>query len=638
MGTRFAPRPWILSKEETPSSFETWKENLLFNLTVDGSFSEFLQEGYTWSPPSVLHRGLVDDEAATANSRTALQKEAYLNLMLGSIAGFAPVIRRTYFMQEACSLHDIWSRLRTYYRFRKTGALILDLNTIVMEPGESPESLWERISSFIDDNLLSPNDHIQHLGADVLTQEQLTPTLVNLTVVHWLRCIHEGLPALVKQKYATELRNCTLASLRDEISESVDALLAELTGDSANVSRASYQSSLEYHDKQQSSKSSHNNKSCILCQTAKRIADHYLPDCPYVPDADKRFMARARKLCDEDPLSDSHSRAIGVVSDYPSCNSVEVETSPTLSVQYAGAAVDLVIDSGTECNLIEEEYVKSIGATILKASTNAKQADGHSHLEIVGEVHLEFQRYPHSFKFNGLVARKLKDRVIVGMPFLSSNDIYIRPSKKEIHIGDSGVVFYKTQRRYNTEDEGKGSSGDQSTETVVPLQPTKLQPTVTPSVVDQQPTKHQRSEASDYNASLVEFGTSWRTPEKEKLRSQGIQLPLDNFKLHSKCNRVHRICNGVVEEIEAASWITSSFRESGSSIKQGWLHHGKDSWRQQPAHSHELIKTKHRARLKSPTESVKFHTSGKVSPFHTGGLVYLNPEDGAVESLSIRQS
>ena len=125
MGTRFAPRPWILSKEETPSSFETWKENLLFNLTVDGSFSEFLQEGYTWSPPSVLHRGLVDDEAATANSRTALQKEAYLNLMLGSIAGFAPVIRRTYFMQEACSLHDIWSRLRTYYRFRKTGALIL---------------------------------------------------------------------------------------------------------------------------------------------------------------------------------------------------------------------------------------------------------------------------------------------------------------------------------------------------------------------------------------------------------------------------------------------------------------------------------------------------------------------------------
>ena len=224
MGTRFAPKTWILSKEETPSSFETWKENLLFNLTIDGSFSEFLQEGFTWSVHSELNRGLVDDDVATANSRTAQQKAAYLNLMLGSIAGFAPVIRRTFFTQEACSLLDIWSRLRTYYRFRKTGALILDFNTIVMEPGESPESLWERLSSFIDDNLLHPNDHIQHLGADVLTPERLTPTLVNLTVVHWLRCIHEGLPVLVKQKYSTELRNCTLASLRDEISESVDAL------------------------------------------------------------------------------------------------------------------------------------------------------------------------------------------------------------------------------------------------------------------------------------------------------------------------------------------------------------------------------------------------------------------------------
>ena len=61
MGTRFAPKTWVLTKEETPSSFETWKENLIFNLTIDGSFAEFLKEGFTWNPTSVVHMGLVDD-------------------------------------------------------------------------------------------------------------------------------------------------------------------------------------------------------------------------------------------------------------------------------------------------------------------------------------------------------------------------------------------------------------------------------------------------------------------------------------------------------------------------------------------------------------------------------------------------
>ena len=444
MGTRFAPKTWVLTKEETPSSFETWKENLLFNLTIDGSFSEFLAEDFKWSPPSVLNRGLVDDTTQGQNSRTAAQKVAYLNLMLGSIAGYAPIIRRTFFTQDACSLHDIWSRLRTYYHFRKTGALILDYESITLEAGETYESFWERLSCFIDDNLLNPNDHINHLGVEVIAQEKLSPTLLNLTVVHWLKCIHVGLPALVKQRYATELRNTTVASLRDEISESLDSLVAELNGESASVSRSSYQK-----PKYKNSKSSiKTNKNCILCQTAKRPSNHFLSKCPYLPEGDKRFISRARlvDVTDDEEELEPAMQAIEIVNDESNIRRVDIESSPILHVKCGTVSVPVVIDSGAESNLIEESFAKSTGATILKTNTNANQADGQSRLEIVGEVHLEFQRYPHTFKFNGLVARKLKDKVIAGMPFLSTNDIFIRPSKKQIHISDKEIVYYETRR------------------------------------------------------------------------------------------------------------------------------------------------------------------------------------------------
>ena len=58
---------------------------------------------------------------------------------------------------------------------------------------------------FIDDNLLKANGSIRHHGENVTNDEELTPTLENVIVITWLRLVHPDLPALIKQRYGTEL-------------------------------------------------------------------------------------------------------------------------------------------------------------------------------------------------------------------------------------------------------------------------------------------------------------------------------------------------------------------------------------------------------------------------------------------------
>ena len=58
-------------------------------------------------------------------------------------------------------------------------------------------------------------------------EEEISPTLENFITLHWLRLLHPDLPALVKQKYGPELRSRTLASIKPEISQALDSLMAD---------------------------------------------------------------------------------------------------------------------------------------------------------------------------------------------------------------------------------------------------------------------------------------------------------------------------------------------------------------------------------------------------------------------------
>ena len=69
---------------------------------------------------------------------------------------------------------------------------------------------------------------ITHHGDRPDKDEDLTPSLENMVVLTWLRLLHKDLPRLIKQRYGTELRSRTLASIKPEISQAMDTLLDEV--------------------------------------------------------------------------------------------------------------------------------------------------------------------------------------------------------------------------------------------------------------------------------------------------------------------------------------------------------------------------------------------------------------------------
>ena len=115
-----------------------------------------------------------------------------------------------------------------HYGFQSTRAHFIDFNDIKLEPGERHADLFQRLNSFTENNLLKSDGGIHHHGELMESDEELSPSLSNFIVLTWLRLIDKNLPNLVKERYGTELRSRTLASLKPEISQALDSLLDEL--------------------------------------------------------------------------------------------------------------------------------------------------------------------------------------------------------------------------------------------------------------------------------------------------------------------------------------------------------------------------------------------------------------------------
>jgi hypothetical protein len=142
--------------------------------------------------------------------------------------------------------------------------------------------------SFVEDNLLIANGHITHHGVVIPADEELSPSLENMIVLTWLRLIHPDLPNLVKQRYGTELRSRSLASIKPEISQALDSLLDELRTAADSIVLRATTSKLRFPTRETNKLPilrrlipTRRPKSCPLCKEAGRVDhQHFLSKCP----------------------------------------------------------------------------------------------------------------------------------------------------------------------------------------------------------------------------------------------------------------------------------------------------------------------------------------------------------------------
>lgn len=114
MATR-APKQWSLAKTETINLFDSWKNNLQYGLSLDKNFAPFLVDGFSWGKQTRAEalRGFEDDgeDVDEDKRKTAQQKVTLLNLMLGQIANFCPIVSRNSIIRNSKFIADVWQTI-----------------------------------------------------------------------------------------------------------------------------------------------------------------------------------------------------------------------------------------------------------------------------------------------------------------------------------------------------------------------------------------------------------------------------------------------------------------------------------------------------------------------------------------------
>lgn len=468
-----APKQRCLEKNETIGSYERWQRNLLYILSLDPNQKIFTKPGATWERRKRNNpkRGFTDDgDNVTTNKRTAEEKVQQLELMLGQIANYCGVIDDDTIINGSTSLDSIWKAIRTHYGFQCTGARFIDLAEIKRQPEERPADLYQRINSFISDCLLRKDGGITHHDEAVDEDEFKTPTLENFMILYWLQLVHPDLPKQVKLRFTTQLRTRTLASLKDEISLSLDSLMDEIGNvhdartmragveqmfkrkPYAGGSKAPYGKSTRtrtpYNDRQRFS--SRQEKECSICLRSGDPCSHLLSQCPHLTENDSKFMSRLRALdindddeCQSDYESDASARHISTHYNrtFPKARRVPVEESPYLDVYFQSKPVRITVDSGATGNFISKSAARRLGVQIRKNSQGATQADGKSEMKIVGETSFEVSRDSHTLRVDALVAEEMNDEILGGTPFQRVNDVSPRISAKVVYVGSQKYPY-----------------------------------------------------------------------------------------------------------------------------------------------------------------------------------------------------
>ena len=190
---------------------------------------------------------------------------------------------------------------------------------------------------------------------------------------------------------------------------------------------------------------------CSICRDNKRpYLNHNTYDCRFGRGSrSDRPPGRSRAIA-ESPYHDhsdygdyEYEEPPGLIdNNVPVVRSVDIMQSPYINTHYQSRCVRVTLDSGATSSFIRSSFAESLGLEITPSCQSARQADGVSSLPVKGEVHCFLARGDYTLQLDALVVDRLDAEVLAGMPFLTINDIAIRPAMRQIVVHGTEVISY----------------------------------------------------------------------------------------------------------------------------------------------------------------------------------------------------
>ena len=474
------PKIRLLSSKETIQSIESWKSTVIYGLRLNPDFVPYLHEGVIFGRKSRTQPSReLDDEFRketytvtvsgndTQRERTVLvqskeDKAAVVDLLLDQVANYAPVIPRNDIIKDAKSLNEVWVKIKQYYNIQPSGSLLNDVWNIRREFEETPQALFARMKQLYDQNLLTVGG-LTHIDGAVTEDEELSPTLHNTIILHWLQVLHPDLRDLVTKRFVTQLRDSTYAAIFPEISRSVESLMEELTTEASACRSYSNnrQAASQYrtqHNKPFTKPSypynSQKKKHCEFCKVTNRryFFTHNIEECMFIKKINSSASANQVEP-EHDDLEQHYQEFYEATGEEAVCqvehilNRVNIDASPILTLNVNDEECEATLDTGATCNILSESKAKKIHAKIRHTTQKVRMADGKTNLQVVGETDVTLYRNQKPFLLSAIVCRQTDTDILAGMPFLKRNDIAIRPYSDEIIINNQEYIKYNSQKK-----------------------------------------------------------------------------------------------------------------------------------------------------------------------------------------------
>ena len=153
------------------------------------------------------------------------------------------------------------------------------------------------------------------------------------------------------------------------------------------------------------------------------------------------------EICE--PLDESSDLVVPPVQgEEPTALRVSIVQSPVLNTFYHEHPVQLTLDTGATSNMVHSSSAKLYGFPITTASQMARQADGVTPMDVIGEVHCSLTRGQPTFELDALVVRQLDVDILAGNPFMVRKDIGVRLAKRQIEIAGTEIISYSSPSRH----------------------------------------------------------------------------------------------------------------------------------------------------------------------------------------------